>query len=59
MCTIKSNRCTGGFGTGGPGAERARVTCAMVDCWSEQWPEGSTCVATVDDVKQCCKSGLK
>ena len=50
-------RCTGGFGEE---EGRARVTCAMVDCpMPNRWPEGATCVATVDSVAQCCKSGIK
>ena len=36
------------------------MTCAMVDCpMPNQWPEGASCVATVDSVTQCCKSGIK
>ena len=44
--------CTGGSGG-------ARVICAMVDCpMPNQWPEGGICVATVESVTQCCKSGI-
>ena len=37
----------------------AHVICAMVDCpMPDRWPEGATCVATVDSVTQDWKSAL-